>query len=332
MTLNEKFLLEHEKKIFEFQKSMEKLKEQNLHNTLWTEQELVDVEKTLKQLQEKVYGNLSAWQRVQICRHPLRPHTVDYCKNVFENFEEIHGDRLFHDDMAIITGFGMLGKMKVMIVGQEKGSDTESRIKHNFGMPHPEGYRKALRAMQLAEKFGLPVVCLVDTSGAHPALAAEERGQGWAIAKNLMEMSTLKVPILVMIIGEGCSGGALGIGIGDRVAMLQHSYYSVISPEGCASILYKDSSKKEIASEMLKLLPEQLLEQKIIDDILEEPFGGAHQDQAAVYKTVRKYLEGKLQELISFPTEELLELRYQKYRKIGCYSIANTCTVNENTP
>lgn len=332
MTLNEKFLLEHEKKIFEFQQSMEKLKEQNLHNTFWTEQELGNIESTLQQLQEKIYGNLTPWQRVQICRHPLRPHTLDYCKNVFENFEEIHGDRLYQDDLAIITGFGTIQGQKVMIIGQEKGSDTETRIKHNFGMPHPEGYRKALRAMKLAEKFGLPIVCLVDTSGAHPALEAEERGQGWAIAKNLMEMSTLRVPVLVMIIGEGCSGGALGIGIGDTIAMLQHSYYSVISPEGCASILYKDSSKKEIASEMLKLLPEQLLEQKIIDDILEEPFGGAHQDTASVYKKVRGYLSQKLSELMKFPIETLLEMRYQKYRKIGSCAEPKSCGQDENTP
>jgi acetyl-CoA carboxylase carboxyl transferase subunit alpha len=240
-------MLAHEKQILEYEKTITQVKEQNKNNSLWSEDEILKLEKKLEQLKNKVYSELTAWERVTICRHPNRPHSIDYIKNICESFTELHGDRLYRDDHAVITGLGKIDGVKYMIIAQEKGNNTESRIHHNFGMPYPECYRKALRCMRLAEKFNLPVLCLIDTPGAYAGLAAEERGQGWAIAQNLLEMARLKTPIIVVIVGEGCSGGALGIGVGDVVAMLEHSYYSVISPEGCASILWKDTSKKEIA-------------------------------------------------------------------------------------
>ena len=241
----------------------------------------------LELLKTKVYSELTPWQRVAICRHPKRPKTLDYIQNICDDFTEIFGDRLYGDDHAIIAGFASIGGVKFMVIGQEKGHDTKSRIDRNFGMPHPEGYRKAMRCMRLAAKFNLPVITLLDTPGAYPGLAAEERGQGWAIANNLWEMARLPTPILVLVIGEGCSGGALGMGIGDVVAMLQHSYYSVISPEGCASILWKDTSKNEVAAKALKMHAEDLLDLGVIDVCIEEPLGGAQHDTGAVYKSVK---------------------------------------------
>lgn len=238
-------MLEHEKQIEEYRKTLKEVKNQNENNQLWSEEEIEDLEAKLSKLKEKVYSQLTTWQRVEISRHPKRPRSVDYIKAICEDFTELHGDRNYRDDTAIICGLCKIGGEKFMLIGQEKGCDTESRLERNFGMPHPEGYRKALRCMHLAAKFNLPVITLIDTPGAFAGLAAEERGQGWAIAKNLMEMAQLPTSIIVILIGEGCSGGALGVGIGDRVAMLEHAYYSVISPEGCASILWKDSQMKE---------------------------------------------------------------------------------------
>lgn len=277
------------------------------------------MEKKLELLKQKIYSELSPWERVAISRHPQRPHTLHYIEKMCEEFTEIHGDRTYADDHAIVMGFAKINKKRVFIIGQEKGSDTDSRLYRNFGMPHPEGYRKALRGMKLAEKFGLPVICLLDTPGAYPGLSAEERGQGWAIAKNLQEMSGLKTPIVVVIIGEGCSGGALGMGVGDSVAMLEHSYYSVISPEGCASILFKDAAKNEAASAMLQLHAEALYAFGIIDQIIEEPKGGAHYDPDETISRVKRFILEQIKNLSNQPTETLIEQRYQKFRKLGAY-------------
>ncbi|GAB4191497.1 MAG: acetyl-CoA carboxylase carboxyltransferase subunit alpha [Simkaniaceae bacterium] len=314
-------MLSHEKQIHEYEKTITKLKEQNKNNAVWSDEEIKKLERKLEILKEKVYSQLTPWQRVEICRHPDRPRSIDYLKNICECFTEIFGDRLYSDDHAIITGFAKIDGHKFMVIAQEKGCDTESRLYRNFGMPHPEGYRKALRAMKLAEKFNLPVLSLIDTPGAYPALAAEERGQGWAIAKNLMEMARLHTAIIIVLIGEGCSGGALGVGVGDVIAMLEHTYYSVISPEGCASILWKDSKKRETAAETLKMHAEDLLELNIIDDMIEEPQGGAHKNPAAVYQNVKKYIMEQIVKLNDIPLDVLVEKRYQKFRKMGAFDV-----------
>ncbi len=312
-------MLEHEKQIEECQQAIMQLRQQNDKNDRFAEEEILRLTSKLQQLKMKIYSQLTPWQRVAISRHPDRPHSLHYIENICTDFEELAGDRNFGNDTAIIGGLAMIGDQKVMVIGQEKGHDTETRIKRNFGMPHPEGYRKALRLMKLAEKFQLPVICLLDTPGAYCGLTAEERGQGMAIAQNLMEMAVLNTPVVVLLIGEGCSGGALGMGIGDRIAMLENSYYSVISPEGCASILWKDSSKNAIAASSLKLLPEDLKEQKIIDDIIFEPVGGAHHDREMTFARVREYLLQTLSELKMINLSQLLERRYEKFRQMGAY-------------
>lgn len=306
----------HEKQIQEYTKTIEHLKKQSQNTNLF-DQEIKKLESKLEKLKEEVYSELTPWDRVQICRHPARPHTEEYIKNIVENFSELSGDRLYGDDHSIIGGLGEIGGMKCMIVGQEKGHDTESRVYRNFGSTNPEGFRKALRLMKLAEKFNLPIVNLLDTAGANPILEAEERGQGWAIAMNLREMPRLKVPIMILVIGEGCSGGALGIGVGDVVGMLEHAYYSVISPEGCASILYKDASKKKESAAALKLTSEDLLKLGVVDAIINEPLGGAHHDPAVVYKNVKKFLLDEWQVLKNIPKETLIEQRYLKFRRMG---------------
>jgi acetyl-CoA carboxylase carboxyl transferase subunit alpha len=310
-------VLPHEKPILEYQQMLEKLKEQNKNNPLWSKQELLKLEKKLETLKQTVYSELKPWERVSICRHPRRPHAIDYIQNLTEEFVELYGDRTFQDDRSIIGGLAKIGGQKFMLIGQEKGNDTETRLQRNFGMPHPEGYRKAIRLMKLAAKFGLPVLTLLDTPGAFPGLAAEERGQGWAIANNLWEMARLPTPILVVLIGEGCSGGALGIGLGDRIGMLEHSYYSVISPEGCASILWKDSSQNGVAAAALKMHVEDLLALEIVDVKIREPLGGAHQDPPFVYREVKSFIQESWEELKSIPSELLIENRYQKFRKMG---------------
>ncbi len=312
-------MLSHEKEIYEYEQTLLKLKENNQNNPIWSDAEIRKLEKKLSILKDKVYSGLTSWQRVEICRHPDRPRAIDYIQNICDSFIEIFGDRLYGDDRAMITGFGKIQGEKFVILAQEKGCNTESRVYRNFGMPYPEGYRKALRAMQIAEKFHLPVLSLIDTPGAYPALAAEERGQGWAIAKNLFTMSRLQTPIIVVLIGEGCSGGAIGIGIGDAVAMLEHAYYSVISPEGCASILWKDTKKKEDAAEVLKIHAEDLLSLGVIDDMIQEPQGGAHLDPTKVYINLQEYLLKKLSDLKNIPIASLLEIRYKKFRRMGMF-------------
>lgn len=322
-------VLSHEKQIFEVQQTLEKLREQNQKNPLWSNQELVQMEKKLQALKVSVYSQLKPWDRVAICRHPQRPHALDYIQNMTTDFIEIFGDRTCQDDHAIVAGFGMIGDQKFMIIGQEKGKDTESRIYRNFGMPHPEGYRKAIRCMKLAAKFQIPVLTLLDTPGAFPGLAAEERGQGWAIAHNLWEMARLATPIIVVLIGEGCSGGALGIGVGDKIGMLEHAYYSVISPEGCASILWKDPSKNAIAASALKMHVEDLLELGVVDTKIAEPLGGAHLDPPAAYAAVKEFIREAWEELRSASPEVLLENRYQKFRKMGKFESRTATVIHE---
>ena len=314
-------MLAHEKQILEYEKTLTELKEQNKHSSLWSAEEITTLEKKLQTLKKKVYSKLSPWQRVAICRHPARPRSIDYLQNICEGFSELAGDRLYRDDQSIICGLCRIDGVKCMVIAQEKGNDTESRLHRNFGMPHPEGYRKAMRCMRLAAKFKLPVVSFIDTPGAHAGLEAEERGQGWAIAQNLLEMARLPTPIIIVIIGEGCSGGALAVGVGDVLAMLEHAYYSVISPEGCASILWKDSNKKELAADALKLHPEHLLPLEIIDHIIEEPLGGAHHDPKTVFLKVKSFIREQWEELKDLPVEHLLEKRYQKFRKMGKFTL-----------
>jgi len=308
--------LPHEKTIMEVVKTIDHLREKSEDNPIFAG-EIQRLEQKLAELRKEVYSNLTPWERVQICRHAKRPHTQDYIQHMFSDFEELCGDRLYANDQALMGGFACLGEMKCMVLGQEPGRNTDERIKHNFGMMNPEGYRKALRLMKLAEKFHLPIISLIDTKGAYPCLEAEQRGQGWAIANNLREMSRIKTPIICVAIGEGCSGGALGIGVGDTIGMLEHAYYSVISPEGCASILWKDPSRKVEAAESLKLNSEDLLGFKIIDKVIEEPLGGAHHHPETMYHNVRRFIEGQWDVLKNLPPHLLLEQRYNKYRKIG---------------
>ena len=310
-------LLPHEKPIKEYEETISRFKRQNAKSGLLSEGELKKLEERLEALKQKVYGELTSWQRVGISRHPKRPRTTDYFKYLCEEFFELCGDRNFAEDRAIVGGMGRIGGVSFMLIGTEKGHDTDSRVRHNFGMPSPEGYRKALRLMKLAEKFRLPVVTLIDTPGAYCGLGAEERGQGWALAMNLREMASLATPIIVLITGEGCSGGALAVGVGDIIGMLEHSYYSVITPEGCASILWKDADRKEEAAEALKLNSEDLLKLELIDEILPEPLGGAHYNPPAVFAAVKEFLLRHVQHLKTLSTDQLLEKRYQKFRRMG---------------
>ncbi|NGX54828.1 MAG: Acetyl-coenzyme A carboxylase carboxyl transferase subunit alpha [Chlamydiae bacterium] len=323
-------VLPHEKQIIEFEKTISQFKKQNKENSLLSVDELLRLEKKLDKLKGKVYASLSAWDRVLICRHPERPRSIDYIKNMCDEFVELFGDRTYGDDHAVVGGLAKIDGRKFVLIGQEKGCDTESRLHRNFGMLHPEGFRKALRLAQLGEKFSLPVVCLLDTPGAYPGLSAEERGQGWAIALNLREFSRLKTPIIVTVIGEGCSGGALGMGIGDVIGMLEHAYYSVISPEGCASILWKDASRNCEAAANLKMHAEDLIGFDVIDTIIEEPLGGAHHDPDEVYRNVKSFILENWEILKVFPPEILLKRRYQKFRKIGRYA-SETSTESSST-
>lgn len=310
-------VLAHEKPIQEYLKTIEHLKKQD--NPLFYE-EIALLEAKVGVLKERIYRELTPWQRVQICRHSKRPRALDFIHGMSSSFLECFGDRTYRDDPAIIGGLAQVGEMRCVLIGQERGKDTESRVFRNFGMPSPEGYRKAMRLMQLAEKFHLPVVTLLDTPGAYPGLEAEERGQGWAIAKNLLLMAGLKTPVIVVIIGEGCSGGALGMGMGNIVGMLEHAYYSVISPEGCASILWKDPAKNKEAADALKLNAEDLLSFGVIDQILREPLGGAHHDPEWMIGEVKQFLLEQWGVLSKIPIPLLLEQRYQKFRNIGAFS------------
>jgi len=311
-------VLPHEKRIYEYIKTIGHLKKQNKDNPLF-HTEIQKLEQKLEELKKNVYAALTPWERIQICRHPSRPQAADYIENGCEEFHEICGDRLFRDDRAVIGGLARIKGERCVIIGQQKGRDTESRVAHNFGMLHPEGFRKALRLMHLAEKFNLPVISLLDTPGAYPGLEAEERGQGGAIAYNLREMFRLKTGIIVVLIGEGSSGGALGMGVGDVVGMLEHAYYSVISPEGCASILWKDTAKNREAAEALKLNAENLLKFGIIDEIIKEPLGGAHHDPQIAYGNFKQFIIDKIKILKRISPDLMLEQRYLKFRSIGAF-------------
>ncbi len=311
-------MLQHERKIHECERSLNQLKADMRKSEMSSEsEEVISLEKKLKELKEHVYAELSPWEKVSICRHPKRPHSKDYIENITDEFFELSGDRYFKDDAAIIGGLGLIGSKKFMIIAQEKGQDTETRLLRNFGMPSPEGYRKALRLMELAEKFEIPILCLIDTPGAYPGLDAEERGQGRAIADNLFKMSRLKTPIIAVVIGEGCSGGALGIGIADTVAMLEHAYYSVISPEGCASILWKDSSKNSDAAKALRIHADDLLEFKMVDAVIKEPQGGAHHDWISTFQNLKNFVLEEIKKLEMIPCDQLIETRYEKFRSMG---------------
>jgi len=277
-----------------------------------------DIEKKLNSLRKEIYGNLSAWQKVQISRHPNRPYTLDYIEALTKgDFMELHGDRTVKDDKAMIGGWGNIDGQSVMLIGQQKGKNTKLRQYRNFGMANPEGYRKALRLMKMAEKFGRPVVTIIDTPGAYPGLEAEERGQGEAIARNLLEMSQLKVPIICIIIGEGASGGALGIGVGDKVYMLENTWYSVISPESCSSILWRSWDYKQQAAEALKLTSKDMLSNKLIDAVIKEPLGGAHYDPEVVYENVRNVINKELNALLKIDVEKRVHTRIEKFCSMG---------------
>ena len=269
------------------------------------------------QIERQLYENLKAWQIVQVARHPGRPQTRDYTSLIFDSFEELHGDRMYGDDLAIVSGLGVIGGHRVMLIGQHRGRDVNERHLSNAGCVHPEGYRKALRKMKLAEKFGLPVVTFIDTKGAYPGIGAEERGVAIAIAENLREMSRLRVPVVCVIIGEGGSGGALGLGVGDRILMLRYAYYSVISPEGCASILWRDGNMKEKAAEELRLTSKELLEFELIDEVVPEPMGGAHRDLRKMGDMLRSAIVRNLEELGSKTADQLVDGRYEKFRRYG---------------
>lgn len=322
----EKPIVEMEKKLDEMRKRAEKKREKgkDTESLQELEKQLKQMEGQLEELRKQIFGNLSRWERVQLSRHPNRPYSLDYIANIAEGFIELHGDRNFGDDKAIVGGFGRIGQQTVMFIGQQKGRDTKSRKFRNFGMPNPEGYRKALRLMKLAEKFEKPVIALIDTPGAYPGLEAEERGQGEAIARNLIEMSMLKVPIICIVIGEGASGGALGIGVGDRIYQLENTWYSVISPESCSSILWRNWEHKEDAAEALKLTPEDNLKLKIIDGIIPEPVGGAHCNPEEVYKGVKQQIQKDLKYLKTKPVEKLLAHRVAKFGAMGVFNEAKS--------
>ncbi len=309
--------LDFEKPIIELEFKINELKKTGKNKKIDFEPEIKKIEQKIEKMKQEIYSNLTDWQRVQIARHPSRPYTLDYIHLMTSEFIELHGDRLFADDLAMVGGFAKINGHKIMIMGHQKGRDTKDNIRRNFGCAHPEGYRKAMRLMRLAEKFQLPVVVLIDTPGAYPGVGAEERGQAQAIAENLMKMSQLKTPIVATIIGEGGSGGALGVGVADRVLILQNAYYSVISPEGCASILWRSSTKAEEAANALKLTGEHLLEFGIIDEIVPEPQGGAHRDAQTMAAQLKKIIFKNIKELSVLSPKELLDQRYEKFRRIG---------------
>jgi len=312
-----KNILEFEKPIFELEKKIDEMKK--LEDNLDIKQEIETLEEKVLLLKKNVYENLTRWQRVQLARHSERPYTLDYIYLMTENFIELHGDRHFKDDKAIVGGLASLDNEKVMILGHQKGRDTKSNLERNFGMPNPEGYRKALRLMKLAEKFHKPIITLLDTPGAYPGIEAEERGQAEAIAKNLFEMSKLKVPVIVVVIGEGASGGALGMGVGDRILMLENTWYSVISPESCSSILWRSWEYKEQAAEALKLTAPDLIKHNIIDRIVPEPLGGAHTDHKKIADTLKKVLLEEIFSQKKIKPEKLLNNRIEKFGNMGVY-------------
>ena len=311
--------LEFEKPIVEIQKKLDELhKLSSKHADFGPE--IRNLEQKLEGVKSKVYKNLNAWQRIQIARHPKRPYTLDYIRFMMTDFVELHGDRYFADDFAMIGGFAKIDGEQVAVIGHQKGRDTSENVKRNFGCAHPEGYRKAIRIMRLAEKFGLPVLIFIDTPGAYPGIGAEERGQAQAIAENLRDMTGLKTPIVATVIGEGGSGGALGVGVADYIIILQNAYYSVISPEGCASILWRSATKAPEAAEALKLTGEHLIKFGIVDEIIPEPLGGAHNDPESVAALLKESILKQLKRLKGLSIQELTDKRYEKFRAIGKFT------------
>ncbi|UCD54755.1 MAG: acetyl-CoA carboxylase carboxyltransferase subunit alpha [Candidatus Omnitrophota bacterium] len=311
--------LDFEKPISELEKKIEELKALTTKEDIDLSGEIKKLEERLKKAKGEIFKNLTPWQRVQIARHPKRLYTLDYIDLIMTDFIELHGDRLYGDDKAIVTGMAKIDNKRIVVIGHQKGKDTKENLLRNFGSAHPEGYRKAMRVMELAEKFNLPIVTFIDTPGAYPGIGAEERGQAEAIAKNLFKMCMLKTPIIVFVIGEGGSGGALGIGIGDRLYVLEYAYYSVISPEGCAAILWKERSKAPEAAEALKLTGKDLCELGIVDDIIKEPLGGAHRDPQQMAQNVKAAIKRDLGILDGVDRNKLVEKRYEKLRKIGIF-------------
>ena len=314
------FTLSFEKPVLELEKKLHELESFSKNQEIDVSHEIERMKEKIEATRAQIYTNLTAWQKVQVARHPERPYTMDYIKNMTTDFVEIHGDRIHGDDRAIIGGFAKIDGQKVMLIGSQKGRDTRSNLECNFGCAYPEGYRKALRLMKMADKFNVPIVVLIDTPGAFPGLESEERHIAEAIALNLREMFNLRVPIIVTIIGEGGSGGALGIGIGDRILILEHAYYSVISPEGCAAILFKDRAYADKSAEALKITAQHLIENKLADEIVPEPKGGAHTDQKAAAENLKTVILRNLAELKEKSPEQLMNARYDKFRAMGVYT------------
>ena len=312
--------LDFERPLVELEKKISDMRDFSIGENIELDSEIISLEKKLERLRQDIYTRLTRWQVIQLSRHPKRPYTLDYINRMSTDFVELHGDRGFADDKAMVGGFALLEDQPVMFIGQQKGRDTKQKLERNFGMAHPEGYRKALRLFRLAEKFEVPIVVLIDTPGAFPGIGAEERGQAEAIARNILEMSRIRVPIVIVVIGEGASGGALGIGVGDKVMMLEYAWYSVISPEGCAAILWRDAAHAPEAAEALKVTSKDVLELGVIDTVIPEPSGGAHNDPAAAAEMVKKEILKTLKELKQKPIDQLLGDRLAKYRNIGQYT------------
>lgn len=311
--------LEFERPILELERKIDELRSFTAHKDIDISGEVSRLEEKLSRIKKDVYDNLTPWQRVQIARHPRRPYTLDYIEMMMTDFVEIHGDRHFADDKAMISGLAKIDGESVVVIGQQKGRDTKENLERNFGSPHPEGYRKAIRVMKMAEKFGIPIIAFIDTPGAYPGIGAEERGQAEAIAYNLRKMADIRTPIIVFVIGEGGSGGALGIGVGDRSYVLENSYYSVISPEGCAAILWKERTRAKDAAAALKLTAKDLFEMKIIDGIIKEPLGGAHRKPAEACENIKKTIKKDLAALKSLSKDKLVDMRYDRIRAIGVF-------------
>ena len=316
--------LNFEKPIIDLEKQIVELKDFSSKGKIGLDGEIQSLEKKLHELRQEIYEKITPWQRVQIARHPKRPYSLDYINLIMTDFVELHGDRNFRDDLAIVTGFAKLDGISIAVMGHQKGRDTKENLLRNFGSAHPEGYRKAMRIMKLAEKFNRPIISFIDTPGAYPGIGAEERGQAHAIAHNLREMIDITVPILVAVIGEGGSGGALGIGVGDRVSVLENAYYSVISPEGCAAILWKDRSRAPEAANALRLTAKDLLQLGVIDEMIPEPLGGAHHDPEKTAETLKATLLKQLKSLQKLPKEKLTKERYAKFRKMGSFETVQT--------
>ncbi len=313
------FILEFEKPIVDLENKLLELQSQNIPGNDIT-QDIKDLEQKRKRLIQKIYGNLSRWQRVQLARHPKRPYSLDYINHFSPDFLELHGDRYFADDTSVVCGIGTIEGRSIIYLGQQKGRNTKDNLFRNFGMMRPEGYRKALRVMKLAEKFKIPIISLIDTMGAYPGIGAEERGQGEAIARNLFEMSQISVPILIIVIGEGASGGALGIGVGDRFLMLENTWFSVISPEGCASILWREAAKAPEAADAMKVTAVDMVEMGICDRIIKEPLGGAHRDHNGMAEILQEVILDELSQLDRLETSELLDRRLKRFDDIGTFT------------